>query len=158
DKRTDIFAFGCVLYETLTGEQAFKGETVTDIIASVMKSDPDWRRMPADTPIGVRSLLRQRLQKQPKNRLHEFADVRVALQDAMKEEQATPQVVKTVTVSRPLWQQVLMASIVLVIGAAVGWFLSRPSSINPGLVRLQLSSQPADQFGNREYTTSVRPS
>jgi serine/threonine protein kinase len=59
DKRTDTWAFGCIAYEMLTGRQAFGGETVTDIIASVMKGEPDWSRLPAATPSTVRSLLQQ---------------------------------------------------------------------------------------------------
>src|SRR5439155_8120006 len=83
DKRTDVWAFGCVLYEMLAGAQAFGGETATDIMASVVKGEPDWSQLPAGTPAGLRSLLRQCLQKQPKNRLHEIADARIAIEDAM---------------------------------------------------------------------------
>ena len=63
DKRTDIFAFGCVLYEMLTGRAAFDGEDVQDILGAVLKSEPDWTRLPADVPPAIRKLLRLCLRK-----------------------------------------------------------------------------------------------
>src|SRR6202166_3756843 len=59
DKRTDIWAFGCVLYELLTGKQAFSGEDITEILAAVVKSEPDWNQLPASTPPAIRVLLRR---------------------------------------------------------------------------------------------------
>src|ERR1700694_2176685 len=64
DKRTDIWAFGCVLYELLTGKQAFQGETTTEILAAVLRGEPDWRALPASTPGKIRDLLRRCLQKE----------------------------------------------------------------------------------------------
>jgi len=66
DKRTDIWAFGCVLYEMLTGKMTFRGETVTDTLAAVIREEPDWSQLPADTPIRVRVLLQRSLHKDPK--------------------------------------------------------------------------------------------
>ena len=63
DKRTDIWAFGCVLYEMLTGRTAFPGETVSDTLAAVLEREPDWNALPADTPSSVRRLLRRCLEK-----------------------------------------------------------------------------------------------
>src|SRR6202035_81566 len=63
DKRTDIWAFGCVLYELLTGKQIFDGEDITEILAAVVRSEPDWQALPAATPLKVRDLLRRCLQK-----------------------------------------------------------------------------------------------
>src|SRR5207249_582204 len=76
DKRTDIWAFGCVLYEMLTGTRAFEGDDVTDFIVSVMTKEPDWTALPAATPAAIRSLLRRCLQKDPVRRLREIADAR----------------------------------------------------------------------------------
>ena len=64
DKRTDIWAFGCVLYEMLTGQRAFRGETVSDTIAAVLEREPDWQALPAGTPAKIRDLLRRCLQKE----------------------------------------------------------------------------------------------
>ena len=83
DKRTDIWAFGCVLYECLTGEKAFPGKTITEIFAAILKGEPDWQRLPATTPGKVKDLLRRCLQKDLKDRLHDIADARIEIQEQM---------------------------------------------------------------------------
>jgi len=85
DARTDIWAFGCVLYECLAGKGAFAGETVTDVLAAVLDRDPDWGALPATTPPGVRTLLARCLRKDPSVRLHDVADARIELDDALRE-------------------------------------------------------------------------
>jgi eukaryotic-like serine/threonine-protein kinase len=85
DKRSDIWAFGCVLYEMLTGRPAFAGETISDTLAAVLKQEPDWQALPADTPPGIRSLLRRCLKKDPVDRLHDIADARIEIQEAIAE-------------------------------------------------------------------------
>src|SRR5262249_15319341 len=65
DKRTDIWAFGCVLYEMLTGRQASEGDDVSDTLAAVLRAEPDWSARPADAPVSIRRLLRRCLQKDP---------------------------------------------------------------------------------------------
>ncbi len=81
DKRTDIWAFGCILYECLTGKRAFPGETVTDIVASILKGDPDWDSLPADTPESMRVVLRRCLQKDPGERLRDIGDARLEIKE-----------------------------------------------------------------------------
>ena len=71
DRRTDIFSFGAVLYEMLTGRQAFPGPTMGDILAAVIRAEPDWNRLPSETPPGIRRLLRRCLQKDRNRRLEE---------------------------------------------------------------------------------------
>jgi eukaryotic-like serine/threonine-protein kinase len=85
DKRTDIWAFGCVLYEMLTGKRAFAGTTLADVLAAVVTNEPDWTALPRGTPRLVASLLRRCLQKDPVRRLHDIADARLELQEAMFE-------------------------------------------------------------------------
>ena len=91
DKPCDIWAFGCVLFETLTGTSAFAGETLTDVVAAVMKNEPDWHALPADTPPAIRSLLRRCLKKGPVVRLHDIADARIEIQEAIAEPAAMSQ-------------------------------------------------------------------
>jgi len=83
DKRTDIWAFGCVLYELLTGRASFAGETLSDTIAAVLDREPDWKLLPATTPLGVQRLLQRCLQKDPQQRLHDIADARIELDEAL---------------------------------------------------------------------------
>jgi Tol biopolymer transport system component/tRNA A-37 threonylcarbamoyl transferase component Bud32 len=80
DKRTDIWSFGCVLYECLTGRPVFAGETVSDLIAHILKSEPDWAALPAETPPRVRRLLRRCLEKDHRNRLRDLGDARIELE------------------------------------------------------------------------------
>jgi serine/threonine-protein kinase len=81
DKRTDIWAFGCVLYECLTGEKAFAGETITEIFAAILTRDPNWQALPAATPWKVKDLVHRCLQKELKDRLHDIADARIELEE-----------------------------------------------------------------------------
>ena len=82
DKRTDIWAFGCLLYEMLTGAPPFTGEGVAEVLANVIKTEPDWTALPADTPEALRLCVRRCLQKDLRQRFHDIADVRLALEGA----------------------------------------------------------------------------
>ena len=81
DRRTDIWSFGCVLYECLTGRPLFEGETVSDLIARILERDPDWSALPAETPPRVRELLKKCLRKDPRERLRDIGDARLELTD-----------------------------------------------------------------------------
>jgi serine/threonine protein kinase len=83
DKRTDIWSFGCVLYEMLTGRMAFAGETVSDSIAAILGHDPDWGRLPRATSVPVRRILQRCLEREPRERLRDMGDVRHELDQAL---------------------------------------------------------------------------
>ena len=85
DRRADIWAFGCVLFEMLTGKVVFCGETITDTLAAVVRGDPDWEMLPTNLPRGVRKVLQQCLAKNPRKRLHEIADVTLLMESAIEE-------------------------------------------------------------------------
>jgi eukaryotic-like serine/threonine-protein kinase len=87
DKRTDVWALGCILYEMLTGTRAFGGDNVSDIVASVLRGEPDWGRLPDETPPRIRLLLQRCLRKDPRQRVHDAADVRIELEDAAADAQ-----------------------------------------------------------------------
>ena len=83
DKRVDVWAFGVVLYEMLTGTRAFPGDDVSDTLATVLKFDPDWSQLPADTPPSIRRLLKRCLTKDPKLRLRECGSALLDIRDAL---------------------------------------------------------------------------
>jgi Tol biopolymer transport system component len=86
DKRTDVWSFGCVLYEILTGRPPFSGETVSDTIAAILERQPDWSALPANTPPGLRRLLGRCLEKDRKQRLRDIGDARVDLENQPHEQ------------------------------------------------------------------------
>jgi serine/threonine protein kinase/Tol biopolymer transport system component len=81
DKRSDIWAFGCVLFEMLSGRRAFDGATITDTLACILDHQPDWAALPADTPAPIRTLLERCLRKDPKRRLHDIADALIEMEE-----------------------------------------------------------------------------
>jgi serine/threonine protein kinase len=82
DRRTDVWAFGCVLYEMLTGRRAFDGPTTSDILTGVLEREPDFNALPRDTPSTIRRLLRRMLTKDARNRLRDIGDARLELVEA----------------------------------------------------------------------------
>jgi hypothetical protein len=90
DRRTDIWSFGCVLYECLCGHAAFEGETVSDLVARILEREPDWSALPASTPARVRELLRRCLTKDARERLRDIGEARIDLARAASEPAALP--------------------------------------------------------------------
>jgi len=82
DKRADIWAFGCIMYECLTGKRPFEGETVTETLAAILKGEPGWQALPFDTPTHIPVLIRRCLRKDPRERLHDIADARLEITEA----------------------------------------------------------------------------
>ena len=123
DKRTDIWAFGCVLYEMLTGRVAFTGGTVSDTIAAVLGSEPEWDALPDGTPASVRLLLQRCLDKDPKRRLRDLGDVRLEIDDVGSH--AAPGTRQP----GPAYRAVLpiVATFVLLAGGAGLFYLAKPT-------------------------------
>jgi eukaryotic-like serine/threonine-protein kinase len=144
DKRTDIWAFGCVLYEMLTGRAAFGRDTMTDTLASVLEHDPAWDVLPPTTPPAVRRLLRRCLAKDARRRLHDIADARLELEEEREVVSATGRARDVRTLRSALAVCVGFA----VIAAAVAiWSLARNSSIAPsGPVRFTIELRPDEQL------------
>ena len=126
DRRADIWAFGCVLYEMLTGKMAFGGETVTDTLAAVIRAEPDWARLPLATPMHIRLLLQRSLQKDPKQRLRDIGDARIVLDEVLSG--SAPQISPSMAEPVSLWRRVLPWAIaaslaVALIAVAIVWKL-----------------------------------
>jgi Tol biopolymer transport system component len=131
DRRADIWSFGCVLFEMLTGVQAFEGESTTEVLATVLRAEPSWSALPANCPPAIRRLLQRALQKDPHLRLHSIADARLDLEEA-----ASPQahVAPTSASAAPPAKWPLLpwavAALLLVALAAV-WFRAKPAPASP---------------------------
>jgi Tol biopolymer transport system component len=141
DKRADIWAFGCVLFEMLTGRRAFEAEDVSLTLAEVMKSEPDWMALPT-LPLAVLMCLRRCLRKDPRQRLRDIGEARLALEGAFEVENAVGPSTPSLSVAKHVWRQVvLLAAISAVIAATLTWWIShsRPSPL-PEVVRFQISA------------------
>jgi len=144
DKRTDIWAFGCVLYELLTGKQAFHGEDITEILASVVKSEPDWTALPANISQSIRVLLQRCLRKDRRQRTPDAAILRIEIEDALaapKDSGATHAV--PTSTSKLLAAVAAVLSIVAAVSLWGWWRATRPieQKLRP-LVRLDVDLGP----------------
>ena len=157
DKRTDIFAFGCVLYELLTGKQAFQGEDVGDILAAVVKTDPDWSRLPTDTPPAIRTLLQRCLRKDKRQRLADATGLRIEIEDAIaapKDSGATQ--AAPASTSKLPWAIGAVAAALAVVAVATSWMLWRATRpVERALVRLDVDLGPDVSLGSPAGTDSI---
>jgi serine/threonine protein kinase/Tol biopolymer transport system component len=159
DKRTDIWAFGCVLYELLTGKPAFQGDTVTEILAAVLRGEPEWPALPVATPTTVRTLLRRCLQKDKTPRLRDAGDASIEIQEALAALSGDP---TTMRQAAKNWQRPLLvgpASLLLgglLTGLAVWSLKPAPPPAARPVTRFTITLPPGRQLAG-EQLPGVRP-
>ena len=145
DARTDVWAFGCVLYEMLTSKQAFGGETITDILGAIVKTDPDWTALPRETPSAIRRLLKRCLVKDLNERLHAIADARLEITDVRTDSDTAVQNKTSVPNGRGLRLiagVAVVAAIALAVPAVL-YFRASPSAVSDALeTRLEITTPP----------------
>jgi eukaryotic-like serine/threonine-protein kinase len=131
DARTDIWSFGCVLYESLTARRAFGGSTFTEILAAILEREPDWSALPASTPVSLRSLLERCLRKDVSRRLRDIGDARIELEDLLA---APPALASTPARRAPPVRTVVLSAALGAVAAAV---------VFAGVLTLRRPSEPA---------------
>ena len=159
DRRSDIFSFGAVLYEMLTGKRAFAGTTTADVLEAIVKSDADWAKLPAEMPPALRTLLRRCLVKDRKQRLQAIGEARILLHGPMEE-------VATALASAPpvsrLGRLTAIAAALLAVGFAVAgagwWRATRPieQPLKP-LVRLDVDLGPDVSLNSNGSAVIISP-
>ncbi len=138
DKRADIWAFGCVLYETLVGRRAFDRGSIADTLAAIIEAEPDWGALPTTTPALVVALLRRCLRKEPDRRLHDIADARIEIEDSSGEDHGplSPEEDVAVAASSRRNRLRLGIEVAVIVAVAAGvWLMSRttgPTAPAPG--------------------------
>jgi len=157
DKRTDVWAFGCVLHEMLTGRAAFAGNTVSDTVARILEREPDWTLLPATAPAALRGLLRRCLEKDPRQRLRDIADARIWI-DEMGRVAVGASLAARVGGSRVAvrWLTVSVA-VTAVTAGAIAWMLK--PAVTPVISRLShvLSSDVSLGLGPPGSVVTIAP-
>jgi eukaryotic-like serine/threonine-protein kinase len=158
DRRADIWAFGCVLFEMLTGRRAFEGDDVSDTLASVLKSEPDWTALPAGTPPALRRLLRRCLVKDPGRRLSGIGLARFEIDDAAgpADDGPTHSPVQPSGATHGLWYALAALVVLLAFLAAALVLLLRPAQAPPDVIRFAVAPPPGTTFG-RASDVAISP-
>jgi Tol biopolymer transport system component len=161
DKRTDIWAFGCVLYELLTGKVAFHSEDVTDILAAVVRAEPDWTALPKKVPSAIRILLSRCLRKDRRQRISDATDVRIEIEDAIaapKDSGATQAAPTSMSKLRLAFGAVAAALAMIAVVTSWGWWKSTQpvEQVLRPLMRLDVNLGP-DAVATADSSVAISP-
>jgi serine/threonine protein kinase len=139
NRSSDVWAFGCVLFEMLTGHSAFGGESVTDILSAVLNAEPDWNLLPPESPEALRRLLGRCLRKEQKSRLHDIADARIEIDEALNATEVRRPVSQPAHSRRILW---IALSLVPLVAAALILRTERQAAIRLPEVQFEVATPP----------------
>jgi len=160
DRRSDLWAFGCVLYEMLTGRRPFQGDDVSDTLAAILRGEPDWSALPGATPASIRTMLRRCLEKDVRKRWQAAGDLRVELEAALAEPQGIHTQAASLTPRQPAWTIAALALLGLLFSAAVGaavmWTL-RPSVPSEMTTRFSFTPPEGQIAGATNQLVAVSP-
>jgi serine/threonine-protein kinase len=158
DRRTDVWAFGCVLYEMLTANRVFGGETVTDILGAIVHRDPDWDALPAETPRRIRALLNRCLRKDLERRIQAIGDARVSIEEYLEDPEAAESILDAGMAeapSRPQWVP-WAAVAALAVALAGSLVMNRGEEVAEGpTLRLDMMIGVSEELRDRSLGSSL---
>jgi serine/threonine protein kinase len=158
DKRADIWAFGCILYECLTRKRVFEGETATETLASILRAEPDRGSLPADTSSNIRFILRRCLEKDLNRRFRDAADVRIEIEEGA----AAPERMRQSIPETKSWRGILIPGsavlVFFVLGGLLAWILKpTPPPAVPPVARVEMNLPPGDRLDTVYPLIAISP-
>ncbi len=140
DRRTDVWAFGCVMFEALARKRTFGGETMAEVLAAVLEREPEWNALPAALPENLRSLLRRCLTKDPHRRLRDIGDARLELEETLSGQAVTRAAQMAAAAAVPRWRRALwpasLSALILLAAGLGSWkFMTRSGAPAPDVIR-----------------------
>ncbi len=157
DRRTDVWAFGCVLFEMLTAQRTFAGETVTDILGAIVHHEPDWDLLPADTPRRIRALLHRCLRKDASRRIQAIGDARVSIEEYLEDPQAAEAILGDGSAGQPWWRTILPWGVAAIALLSLGAVLltGDAAPVAPPTLRLDMAIGVADDLRDLSLGSSL---
>ncbi|MHC4535865.1 MAG: protein kinase domain-containing protein [Planctomycetota bacterium] len=159
DHRTDIWSFGCIMYEMLTGRLPFEGETATDTLARIIEHEPDWEVLPQETPTNIRTLLRRCLEKKPQRRLRDIGDASIEIRETLNIPVTAPPVTTPSSISlkpqittrhKLLTAATIVVAAFVIVMTVIAVQLVSKKEVPPSLKEIRLVVLPFENLGSTE--------